>query len=500
VCAAVSQSHPSQSPTSKSAPQSPKAEGRSLSARQLAVSALRQIHQGGYADVVADRILGKSGLEGRDRRLFTELVYGAVRRMRTLDAVIDNLAKKPATQQPPNLRSVLHIGLYQILFLDHIPSSAAVDTTVELAKANGLAGLAGFVNGVLRRLVRELEKEAGEEREEDIAGDFGARNAPPVRDGEDLGRGTIDRLLGNELGVVHSFPDWLVDLWVGQFGEEEAEALCEWMNEPPHLDLRIGRRGDIVALEAAFEKLDVVVGRIESVPGGLRLSHSPGPIQELPGFAAGEWMVQDASAQLVGFLVDPQPGEIIADLCAAPGGKSVHLAELMTDRGRIIAVEKTGSRLKKIKQNCDRLGITSIELVEGDARELRQWDGLCDRVLVDAPCSGLGTLNRHADARWRQTPESIAGLAILQGQILASAARWVKPGGKLVYSTCTLHPDENEGVVQTFLDSHSEWTIDPVEPSNPVFPLLLPEGWVRVLPHQQNMDGFFMVRLRKNEA
>jgi 16S rRNA (cytosine967-C5)-methyltransferase len=272
------------------------------------------------------------------------------------------------------------------------------------------------------------------------------------------------------------------------------------MNEPPHLDLRVGRRGDIAALEKALEKLDVVVGRIEGVPGGLRLSHSPGPIQELPGFAGGEWMVQDASAQLVGFLVDPQPGEVVADLCAAPGGKSVHLAELMTDRGQVIAVEKTGSRLKKIKQNCDRLGITSVELVEGDARELRQWDGLCDRVLVDAPCSGLGTLNRHADARWRQTPESIAGLAILQGEILTSAAHWVKPGGKLVYSTCTLHPDENEGVVRGFLASHPEWTIDPVEPSNPVFPLLLPEGWVRVLPHQQDMDGFFMVRLRKNEG
>ncbi len=482
MCAAVTQS-PSpksaiaQAATSKSTSQTAtKAESRSLSARQLAVSALRQVHQGGYADVVVDRILGKNELEGRDRRLFTELVYGAVRRMRTLDAVIDHLAKKPATQQPPNLRSVLHIGLYQILFLDHIPSSAAVDTTVELAKANGLSGLAGFVNGLLRRLVRELEKED--------TGELGA----------------IDRLLGDGLGVVQSFPDWLVDLWVRQFGPEEAEALCEWMNEPPHLDLRVGRRGNLAALEAAFEKLDVVVGRIEAVPGGLRLSHSPGPIQELPGFSAGEWMVQDASAQLVGFLVDPQPEEVIADLCAAPGGKSVHLAELMNDRGRVIAVEKTGSRLKKIKQNCDRLGITAVELIEGDARELRQWDGLCDRVLVDAPCSGLGTLNRHADARWRQTPESITGLAILQGEILASAAQWVKPGGRLVYSTCTLHPDENEGVVQAFLASHPEWTIDPVEPSNPVFPLLLPEGWVRVLPHQQDMDGFFMVRLRKNEA
>ncbi len=300
------------------------------------------------------------------------------------------------------------------------------------------------------------------------------------------------------LGVGYSFPDWLVALWVGQFGVEETELLCEWMNQPPHLDLRVnGRRGSFESLERVLETLDVVVSRIPGVPMGLRLSHSPGPIQEMPGFAAGEWMVQDASAQLVGYLVDPQPGEVVADLCAAPGGKSVHLAELMGDVGQVIALDKTGSRLKKVQQNCDRMGITSIEMLEGDAREVRTWDGLCDRVLVDAPCSGLGTLNRHADARWRQSPESIETLVMLQGEILASAARWVKPGGRLVYSTCTLHPAENEGVVKSFLAAHPGWAIDRVEEGNPVFPLMEVEGWVRVVPHRQDMDGFFMVRLKR---
>jgi len=175
----------------------------------------------------------------------------------------------------------------------------------------------------------------------------------------------------------------------------------------------------------------------------------------------------------------------------------VHLAELMGDVGRVIALDKTGSRLKKVQQNVDRMGITSIEMLEGDAREVRTWDGLCDRVLVDAPCSGLGTLNRHADARWRQSPESIETLVVLQGEILASAARWVKPGGRLVYSTCTLHPAENEGVVKSFLAAHSGWAIDRVEEGNPVFPLMEVEGWVRVVPHRQDMDGFFMVRLRR---
>ena len=462
----------------------------SLSARQLAVNALRQVHQGGYADVVVDRLLSQNPLESRDRRLFTEVVYGAVRRMRTLDAVIDALAKKSALGQPPNLRVVLHVGLYQILFLDHIPSSAAVDTTVELAKGNGLAGLAGFVNGLLRRLVRELEAVVGDESVEEDSDD-GKNDAlfrlmPPIAD------------VVGRLGMGYSFPDWLVALWVGQFGVEETELLCEWMNQPPHLDLRVnGRRGSVEALEQRLGMLDVVVSRIPGVPMGLRLSHSPGPIQEMPGFVEGEWMVQDASAQLVGYLVDPQPGEVVADLCAAPGGKSVHLAELMGDGGRVIALDKTGSRLKKVRQNYDRIGITSIELLEGDAREVRTWDGRCDRVLVDAPCSGLGTLNRHADARWRQSPESIEALVVLQGEILASAARWVKPGGRLVYSTCTLHPAENEGVVRSFLAQHPEWAIDRVSESNPVFPLVGAEGWIRVVPHQQDMDGFFMVRLKR---
>lgn len=464
-----------------------------LSARQLAVNALRQVHQGGYADVVVDRLLGQNPLESRDRRLFTEVVYGAVRRMRTLDAVIDALAKKSALGQPPNLRVVLHVGLYQILFLDHIPSSAAVDTTVELAKGNGLAGLAGFVNGLLRRLVRELEAVVGDESvgEDGEDSDDGKNDAlfrlmPPMSD------------VVGRLGVGYSFPDWLVALWVAQFGVEETELLCEWMNQPPHLDLRVnGRRGSVEAMEQRLGMLDVVVSRIPGVPMGLRLSHCPGPIQEMPGFVEGEWMVQDASAQLVGYLVNPQPGEVVADLCAAPGGKSVHLAELMGDVGQVIALDKTGSRLKKIQQNCDRIGITSIELLEGDAREVRTWDGLCDRVLVDAPCSGLGTLNRHADARWRQSPESVEALVVLQGEILASAARWVKPGGRLVYSTCTLHPAENEGVVRSFLAQHPEWAIDRVSERNPVFPLMGKEGWVRVVPHQQDMDGFFMVRLKR---
>lgn len=450
-----------------------------LSARQLAFNALRQVHQGAYADVAIDRTLKSQKLEDRDRRLFTEILYGAVRRQRTLDATIDALAAKPAAQQPPNLRVLLHIGLYQILFLDHIPSSAAVDTTVDLAKKNGLAGLTGFVNGLLRRLVRQLEAGSDE---------FDLHNLESLLKTNDH----------NRLGIYHSYPDWMIAQWIKQFGPDDTEALCEWMNNPPHLDIRLtGRTLSRSQLQKALEALDILVSPIPYAPNGLRLSHSPMSIQDLPGFKSGDWIVQDASAQLVSQLVDPQPGETIADLCAAPGGKTVHLAALMQNTGRVIALDKTPSRLKKIHQNCDRLGLTSVQIQEGDARQVKDWIGQCDRVLVDAPCSGLGTLHRHADARWRQTPESIVQLAELQLDILSSASTWVKPQGNLVYSTCTIHPLENEDVIQRFLAQNPDWQIDPPSPDSDLADLASPEGWIQVLPHHHDMDGFFMVRLKK---
>jgi 16S rRNA (cytosine967-C5)-methyltransferase len=211
----------------------------------------------------------------------------------------------------------------------------------------------------------------------------------------------------------------------------------------------------------------------------------------------GEWIVQDSSAQLVGYLLDPQPGETIVDACAAPGGKTLHIAELMQDQGTVWAVDRTASRLKKMQQNIDRLGLHCIQTKTADSRHIPEFVQQCDRVLVDAPCSGLGTLNRHADARWRQTPESVSELTQLQREILQQAATWVKPGGQLVYATCTLHPEENEVIVESFLSHNSHWIIDRPLASSPFEPFTVAPGWIKVLPHQHQMDGFFMVRLKR---
>ncbi|QKD84332.1 16S rRNA (cytosine(967)-C(5))-methyltransferase [Thermoleptolyngbya sichuanensis A183] len=440
--------------------------------RQVALDALRDVERGAFADAALDKRLHRGDLSERDCRLATELVYGCVRRQRTLDALISQLATKPADQQPPNLRLILHLGLYQLRYLSHIPPSAAVDTTVDLAKGNGFAGLAGFVNGLLRGYIRQAA-----ERE---AGDPLNLPADPV----------------SRIGIAHSMPDWIVQQWIAQFGETDAEQLCNWFNQPPSIDLRVNPlRASVEQVEAAMQAADVAVERLTGFPQALRLRNHRGAIPALPGYAEGWWSVQDASAQLVGMLLDPQPGETVIDACAAPGGKTTHLAELMGDRGVVWAGDRSANRLKKVLQNAERLQLTSIQLCPGDSRTLTQFPKQADRVLLDAPCSGLGTLHRHADARWRQTPDSVQELSQLQAELLHRVATWVKPGGTLVYATCTLHPDENERVVQDFLAAQPQWKIDLLPTDHPAIQFQQPQGWLRILPHQHDLDGFFMARL-----
>lgn len=462
--------------------------------RQLAFLTLRSIDRGAFADVALDKTLRQAGLNTLDRRLLTELVYGTVRRQRTLDFWIDQLATKPARQQPPDLRLILHLGLYQLRFLSQIPSSAAVNTTVDLAKRNGFSGLAGFVNGLLRRSIRESgEVEAALAHPitpaPSTAG-FQAVLAEPAT--------VATTLVATTLGIQHSFPDWIVQVWLDQLGVEETAQLCEWMNQAPHIDLRVNPlRATIDQVESAMQAAGIAVDRLPHLPQALRLRESHA-VQPLPGFEEGWWMVQDGSAQLVSYLVDPQPEQVVADACAAPGGKALHLAELMHDRGTVWACDRAASRLKKLQQNIERLGLRAVRLHIGDSREFKELVGQCDRVLLDAPCSGLGTLHRHADARWRQTPDSVRELTVLQQELLEQTSQWVKPGGFLVYATCTLHPAENEDRIRHFIAQHPDWTIVPPALNSPASAFATPEGWVKVWSHRHQMDGFFVARLKKH--
>jgi 16S rRNA (cytosine967-C5)-methyltransferase len=452
------------------------------SPRQLAFIALQEVHKGAYADVALDRVLqinlqDDSSSDLRNRGLVTELVYGCTRRQRTLDALIDQLAKKKSHEQPPNLRTILHLGLYQLCFQERIPASAAVNTTVQLAKENGFSGLTGFVNGLLRQYVRLVEQQTN-----DLSQNLKLPENPVER-----------------LGILYSFPNWIIEVWLQEFGLTQTEQLCEWMNQTPTIDLRVNvLRTSVSEVEAALKSNGVLVRRVPHLPQALRLISNPGSIQNLPGFNQGWWTVQDSSAQLVTHLLDPQPGELVIDACAAPGGKTTHIAELMKDQGKILACDRTSSRLNKLQANAKRLNLQSIQTCIGDSRTLSYHNA--DRVLLDAPCSGLGTLHRHADARWRQTPKSVQELSIIQKELLSHTSTFVKEGGVLVYATCTLYPQENENVIKSFLESNASWVIDPPSVDSLLFPYLCQPGWMKVLPHHQDMDGFFMVRLKKTNS
>ncbi len=441
--------------------------------RQLALLALREIYRrNAYTDIALDRILSQTDLSRRDRGLLTELVYGIVRRQRSLDALINQLGTKNAQQQPPDLRIILQIGLYQLRYLTQVPPSAAVNTSVELAKENGFKRLAGVVNGLLRQYIR-----------------LAAQNAEPL----DLPDDPVQRL-----GILHSFPDWLIELWLAQWRTSETEALCTWFNQTPTIDLRVNPlQTSLEAVELAFSQANISVSRVAHLPQALRLGEGTRTIQQLPGFKEGWWSVQDSSAQLVTHLLDPQPGEVIIDACAAPGGKTTHIAELIGDRGKIWACDKYAKRLHKLQENAQRLQLHAIQILPGDSRNLPQFIQMADRVLLDAPCSGLGTLHRRPDIRWQQTPNKIQDLAILQAEILEQSATWVKAQGVLVYATCTLNPLENERVVQAFLETHPDWNLEPPPANSPAATFATSQGWIKVLPYQHHMDGFFMVKLKR---
>lgn len=442
-------------------------------ARQLALKILLKIdRKNSYTDVALNRALNQSNLSSSDRSLCTELVYGIIRHQRTLDSLIDQLGKKKAQQQPPNLRRILHIGLYQLRYLDHIPPSAAVNTSVDLAKENKLQRLSGVVNGILRQYIRTTQ----------------GNHDPLILPNDTL----------KKLAIQYSFPDWIIETWLQKWGEETTEKMCHWFNQSPNIDIRVNPlKTNLETLQTQLTSAGVNVTPLGRFPCALRLKGKIGTIPTLPGFSQGHWTVQDTSAQLVSYFLDPQPGETIIDACAAPGGKTTHIAELMGDQGTIFACDRTPSRLKKVQENSQRLELNCIETVVGDSRYLQQFINKGDRVLVDVPCSGLGTLHRHPDIRWRQTPENIRELTSLQLEILNQAAQWVKPQGTLVYSTCTLNPPENQEIIQTFLSTHSHWKIEPPNPHWAFSPFLTSSQWIQMLPHKQDSDGFFMVKLKK---
>ena len=402
-----------------------------LAPRQVAWQVLQAVASGAYADAALERELQRQQLATADRALATELAYGTIRQRRLLDGWLDALGKLPAQRQPPRLRWLLHLGLYQLLFSDRVPASAAVSTTVELAKSGGLARLAPVANALLRSALRLRD------------------GGPASGIGTEPWQGLVLPADAAQcLALRRSLPDWLAALLLQWLPAEAAEAFALASNLPYSVDLRVNPlRASSEQLSADLRAAGLTVEPLPGLPLGLALQGRRGDLRLLPGFAAGQWCVQDRAAQRIASLLAPQSGQRVLDACAAPGGKSTHLAELMGDQGEIWAVDRSAARLERLRRNAERLGLGCIRTLAVDAQVLASekpaWIGYFDRILLDAPCSGLGTLARHADARWRINPEAIDALVKLQRSLLEALLPLLKPGGRLVYATCTVHPAEN---------------------------------------------------------
>jgi 16S rRNA (cytosine967-C5)-methyltransferase len=416
-----------------------------LGPRRVAWEVLEAVAAGAYADVALERALRGAGLSAPDRGLATELAYGAIRRRLWLDAWLDRLGKVPARKQPPRLRWLLHVGLYQLFWMERIPAAAAVHTTVELAKQHRLARLAPVVNGLLRAALRAQ-----------AAGDTLALPADAAE------RLSLQQSL--PLWFCQELLAWADGEWSQALAMPAVERIAAACNQVPPLDLRVNRlRSTPAVVSAALGAAGLEIRPIAGCPDGLQVLGSAGDLRQWPGYAEGHWCVQDRAAQWVAPLLEPRPGERLLDACAAPGGKATHLAELIGDRGEVWAVDRSAGRLQRVAANAARLGCASVNALAADACELLrqrpQWRGAFQRILLDAPCSGLGTLARHADARWRVTPDSIATLLPLQARLLEAMLALLAPGGRLVYATCTIHPAENQHQIAGLLAAHPELTL-----------------------------------------
>ena len=406
--------------------------------RKASWETLLKVSSGTFSDQALEKTLRNYQFNSLDIAFITELSFGCIRYRKFLDRWIDHLSKIPHHKQPPKLRWLLHIGLYQLLKMDKIPFSAAISTTVEVAKKTDLKGLTGTVNAILRNAVRKIEQD----------------NPPQI---------SSDVI--EKISYLESLPLWLVNELVNWFGIKDAEDLAKAFNKRPSIDLRINPiKTDLDKFLKVLHENNINAEPIKSLKNGITLNSNPRSIKNLPGYNDGLWTIQDRSSQWVAPLLNPKQGEKILDACAAPGSKSTHLAELTNDNADILAVDRSERRLKIIQSNLDRLNLTSVNTLKADATCLLDLNpnfiSHFDKILIDAPCSGIGTLSRNPDARWSLNKDKIKQLIILQERLLMSLLPLLKRDGLLVYSTCTICPEENNLLINRFIEKNDEIQLD----------------------------------------
>ncbi|HEU4369706.1 MAG TPA: 16S rRNA (cytosine(967)-C(5))-methyltransferase RsmB [Methylomirabilota bacterium] len=436
-------------------------------ARAAAARVLERVEtDAAFADLALDAELSRQALPHRDAALATELVYGTLRWQRYLDWILAPHSRRRLPALDPRVRVLLRMTAYQVAVLERVPAFAAVNDAVTLAR--GAPGVAAYVNAVLRAFTRRGVAE---------------REPTPPRDPLEA------------LATRCSFPTWLAGRWVARYGAAEAGALMRALNERPPLTVRANTlRTSREALVARLREDHVEAGITALAPEGVAV-HGGGDPGGWRVFAEGACVVQDEGSMLVARLLEPEPGATIADVCAAPGTKTTHLAQLMDNRGRVLAFDPQPARLGRVGEAAARLGVTIVEAVVGEVEALAPpRAGTCDGVLVDAPCTNLGVLRRTPEVKWRRQPADLVAAAGRQRSILAAAGALVRPGGRLVYATCSLEPEENDEVARDFLAARPDFVVDP-PPASPVAPGA--DGFVRCLPHRHGTDGFTAVRFRR---
>jgi 16S rRNA (cytosine967-C5)-methyltransferase len=441
--------------------------------RHLAIEILNRVEEhGAFAEPLLDACLSRNHqINIHDKRLITQIVYGTLRMRGRLDWIIDQLYRGTFVSMDVCIKNLLRTGIYQLLYTERIPEFAIVDEAVEITKKTRPAG-AGLVNAILRNVIRKKDDIVYPEMEKD----------PSLH-----------------ISIVHSHPLWLVKKWIDMFGIKDTAALCRANNEIPPVILRVNTLK--TTREKAREELsqdgtDVRPSVLS--PDGLIVSNPVMPIRDTALFKAGHIQLQDEASQLIARLADPKEGENVLDLCAGAGGKTTHLAALMDNHGSIIAVDISKRKLEALRKNAKRLGVTIVDTQAGEARQKpgKPCHETFDKILVDAPCSGLGTLRRNPEIKWRSSPEDVTKCAVLQKAILDSAVPYLKKGGSLIYSTCTIMPEENEGVIKEFIVLHRNFIC--IRPPDTIDSRFVSDrGYFQSYPHRHGTDGFFGAVLRK---
>ena len=445
-------------------------------ARSIAHDILVSLEQTGHTldSRIEEHQVSIDQLARSDRALVHALVYGVQRWRLRLDWIIDYFSTRPGKKMAPAVQAALRMGLFQLYFMDRIPASAAVNTSVDLIKHRREHWAAGFVNAVLRRAAKRAETSLPLPE---------TQNDSPAA-----------------LSIRHAFPVWLIQRWLDRFGVEQTKALCHAMNTIPAVTLRTN-----TLRTTRTELIKVVQPEVAEVyptpfsPEGVSIHTPKAPITTWPAFKEGWFQVQDEAAQLIGHMLAPEPGQSVWDACAGLGTKTIHLAQLMKNQGHLLASDQRRKKLDRLVADTRRLAIDSVQTIVLDLSQPSPagFTESFDRILVDAPCSGLGVLQKNPDGKWRVTQEDLKQNGQRQGTILAKAATYLKPGGLLVYSVCSVEPEETIDVIEGFLQMHGDFAITPDRLSaiRGGDRLLTTEGYLCTLPHRHAMDGFFAAAL-----